>query len=162
MVGGSHYQAPCACVRCPGFLAHLSPIGNTLPVPLWTLLSPQIFLTIKLKSFWVRIRIGLLLRYKVSTGKISVKFSFGLKIWNSFAPLTFSSCGGVQTHGDTTPGCHCSECSCFRLGNTFSSVFLTLRAYTLATIGKSLSELCQYFPHLNKKLVIPTLSTSQD
>lgn len=78
--------------------------------------------------------------------KISVKFSFGLKIWNSFAPLTFSSCGGVQTHGDTTPGCHCSECSCFRLGNRFSSVFLSLRAYTLATLGKSLSEL--YFPHL--------------
>lgn len=68
---------------------------HTLPFPLWTSLSSEILLTIKLKSFWVRIR-GLLLRCKVNTGKFSVKFSFGLKIWNSFAPLTFSSCSGCK------------------------------------------------------------------
>lgn len=102
-------------------VACFSPISSTLPYPFWTLLSPGILLTIKLKSFWVGIRMILLLRRIVNTGRFSVKISFCLKIWNSFALLTLFQ---LWWDVNTTPGCYYSQLSYFWLCNTFSSLFL--------------------------------------
>lgn len=103
--------------------ACLSPIGNALLFPFGTLLSPEILLAMTLKSFWVGVRMVLLLRCEVNTGKVSVEFSFGLKIWNSFAHLPLLQLqqgANTRAHSTRVP---CSERSYFWLSNTFSSVF---------------------------------------
>ena len=126
-------------------VAHLPPTGTILPFRFWTGLSPEILVIVKLKPFWMGIRMVLRLRCKGNAGRFSVKFSFGLKIWNSFAPLTHPQMpreASTWIHNARMP---LSSVLLFLIVQQASYSF-SLRGYTIAVLGKSFSEL--WFPHL--------------
>lgn len=143
---GSLYQHHVCDQGHPGFHGGTSSShGHHPSLPFWTGLSPEILLILKLKPFWMGIRMVLCLRCKENAGRFSVKFSFGLKIWNSFAPLTHSQMpreASTWIHNARMP---LSSVLLFLIVQKASYSF-SLRGYTIAVLGKSFSEL--WFPHL--------------
>lgn len=97
------------------------------------------------------------LRYKVNTRRFAVEFSFGLKIWNSFVPLTF-----LQLQwGANTWICNTRKpliSALLVLIVQFISQSLSLSAYTLALLGQSYFLNAGFFT-CNMGMVILALDT---